>query len=366
MLDALTNNLAGVKTPAYTLTLISKDNDDKDITATITPRLMALTITDNRGFETDTLSLTLDDADGEIQMPMRGNKIGVAIGWQGAELAEMGTFTVDQVTHQGTPDQVSILARSVDFLGPMNSAKDGSWHDTTFGAIVEDIAKRNSLKASVAPELAAIKIAHIDQSSETDAAFLTRLAVRNGAEIAVKSDTLFFLVPGKCVRANQKVSTVTISRSEGDTHSFSIADREVYGSVIARWQDTSTPKEQTKQIKLTRKTGATGDATDYTAGSKKNVFTLPTLYASKDEATRAAKAQWNEIQRKAATFSITLAQGRTDISAETPVLVSGFKKIIDETPWVIQKVIHGIDSNGFITQLHLELKISEAEYELQG
>lgn len=361
MIDALTDGLSGVKTPAFMLKLTSKNGPGKDITANIAPRLMALIVTDNRGFEADILTMTLDDADGKIQLPARGNQISVALGWQGEPLTNMGTFTVDQVTHKGTPDLVTISGRSVDFRGSMNSPKEWSWHDTTLGEVVKDIAWRNALSASVAPELASIKIAHIDQSKETDVGFLTRLAMRNGAEIAVKSGTLIFLVPGKCVRGGREIPPVTIARSDGDTHEFRIADREVYSGIIARWQDTRTPKEQIKQVKLTRKAG-TGD---YTAGSTENVYILPTTYPSKEEAMQAAEAQWSDTQRNAAAFSITLAQGRVDISPETPLSVSGFKTIIDNTPWVVKKVTHGIDDKGFISKLDLEVRVSNVEYELQ-
>ena len=304
MIDVLTQDLGRTSVPLFTLKLKQKQHDPqqaqkqqvKDITYDIAPRLIALTVTDNRGFEADTLTLTLDDADGKIQMPQRGNEVSVAIGRQGELLTNMGTFTIDQVTHRGTPDQVVVTGRSVDFRGNMNSPKEWSWHDTTLGEVVKDIAWRNSLSASVAPALANIKIAHIDQSNESDIGFLTRLATRNGAEIAVKSGTLIFLVPGMCVRGGKVVPSVTITRSDGDSHEFTLADRAAYSGVVAHWQDTRTPKAQTKQVKLTRKTATTSnekqEATDYTAGSKDNIYTLPTTYSSKDEAMRAAEAQW--------------------------------------------------------------------------
>lgn len=377
MIDVLTQDLGRTSVPLFTLKLKQKQHDPqqaqkqeaKDITYDIAPRLIALTVTDNRGFEADTLTLTLDDADGKIQMPQRGNEVSVAIGRLGELLTNMGTFTIDQVTHRGTPDQVVVTGRSVDFRGNMNSPKEWSWHDTTLGEVVKDIAWRNSLSASVAPALANIKIAHIDQSNESDIGFLTRLATRNGAEIAVKSGTLIFLVPGMCVRGGKVVPSVTITRSDGDSHEFTLADRVAYSGVVAHWQDTRTPNAQTKQIKLTRKAATTSnakpEATDYTAGSKDNIYTLPTTYASKDEAMRAAEAQWQDIQRNAAKFTLTLAQGRTDISAESPVYVSGFKDAINNTPWVIKKVTHGIDSNGFISKLELEVRVDGVEYEAQ-
>lgn len=79
-------------------------------------------------------------------------------------------------------------------------------HDTTLGAIVEVIASRNRLEASVAPSLAGIKIPHIDQSQESDAKFLTRLAERNGGEVSVKMGKLLFLKAGQGVTASGKKS----------------------------------------------------------------------------------------------------------------------------------------------------------------
>ena len=35
-------------------------------------RMMGLTLTDNRGFEADTLEITIDDTDGKIELPPRG------------------------------------------------------------------------------------------------------------------------------------------------------------------------------------------------------------------------------------------------------------------------------------------------------
>ena len=83
------------------------------------------------------------------------------------------------------------------FAGRSIPRREGSWHDTTLGAIVEAIASRNRLEASVAPSLAGIKIPHIDQSQESDAKFLTRLAERNGGEVSVKWENCCFSKRGR-------------------------------------------------------------------------------------------------------------------------------------------------------------------------
>lgn len=89
---------------------------------------------------------------------------------------------MDEIEHRGAPDTLTIRARSADFRGTLNSRREMSNHDTTLGQMVEQIAGHNKLTASVAGQLAAIKVPHIDQSQKSDAKFLTRLATRNGAE----------------------------------------------------------------------------------------------------------------------------------------------------------------------------------------
>ncbi|PPX87092.1 hypothetical protein C3D70_05575 [Cronobacter sakazakii] len=378
MLNELTNDAGGVKTPAYLLML-----ESRDITGNISDRLMSMTLTDNRGFEADQLDIELDDADGKVSLPVRGAVLKLSIGWKGEQLVDKGSFTVDEVEHRGAPDSVTIRARSADFRGSLNSRREQSWHDTTLGAVVTTIAERNKLKASVAPELAAIKIPHIDQSQESDATFLTRLADRNGGEVSVKAGQLLFIRAGRGITAKGRpIPQVTITRSDGDRHQFAIADRGAYTGVSARWLHTKDPKPQEVKVKRKpkvkhlralqhpkakaakkKKKEPEAREGEYMAGEADNVFVMTTVYATKAQATRAAQAKWDKLQRGVAEFSILLATGRADLFPETPVEVSGFKKVIDEQAWTITKVTHSLSNNGFITSLELEVRLAEVEYE---
>ncbi|WDO03687.1 hypothetical protein C3Y05_008830 [Aeromonas allosaccharophila] len=75
--------------------------DDNDISGTLRPRLMHMTITDNRGFSADTIEVTLDDSDGLLAMPRRGATLRASIGWLGSALVDKGTFKIDEVEHNG-------------------------------------------------------------------------------------------------------------------------------------------------------------------------------------------------------------------------------------------------------------------------
>lgn len=363
--------------PAYQLRL-----NEQDITTLMSPRLISLTLTDNRGFEADQLDIELDDSDGKLQMPGRGAVISVYLGWQGAALIGKGDYTVDEVAHRGAPDTLTVRARSADFRGSLNSRRELSYHDTTLGAIVEQVAKRNNLTPMLADGLNEIKISHIDQTQETDAKFITRLAERNGAIAAVKAGRLLFIRAGSGKTASGKpIPQQTIERSDGDRHSFSLADRGAYTGVTAGWLHTKEPKP--KKVKVQRKKKEphyralehpkakktkvvkTPEAREgeYMAGTDDNVLTLTTVYASKAQAMRAAQAKWDKLQRGVAEFSIALALGRADLFPETPIAVKGFKQVIDEQAWTITKVTHDLSNNGYTTQLELEVLLSDVEYE---
>ncbi|MCW6548645.1 phage late control D family protein [Yersinia ruckeri] len=364
--------------------------NQKNITQTIRSRLLSLSLTDNRGFEADQLDIELDDADGQLAMPERGAVVSVALGWEGQSLIGKGDFTVDEVEHHGAPDTLTIRARSADFRGSLNARREVSYHETTLGKVVAQVAERNQLKAMLAKGLTDIAISHIDQTQETDAKFITRIASLHGAVAAVKAGRLLFIKPGSGVTASgQPIPQITITRQDGDQHNFSIADRGAYTGVSASWLHTKDPKPaKPKKVKLQRKpkfkqlralehpkakptrTKAAKEKKpveekqgDYLAGSEENVFVITTIYATQKAAMNAAKAKWEKLQRGVAEFSINLAMGRADLFPETPIKVSGFKSVIDRQNWIISKVTHNLSNSGFTTQLNLEVLLSDVSYE---
>ncbi len=301
------------------------------------------------------------------------------LGWAG-QLHNKGDYTVDQVSHGGAPDVLTIVARSVDFRGELGKARDLSYHDATLGGIVTQIAQRCGLILQMADGFAGIKIDHIDQTHETDPSFVTRLAQRYGAVAVIKAGRLLFLRPGSGQLATgSAIPTVALTRQDGDKHNFTVADRTTYSGVQARW--LSIKEAKTHVVQMQRKVKAANDAAvahpdaqsaprltgnqegDYLSGAKESLLVLPDVFNSEEAAMQAAQAKWNEIQRGAAHFTFQLATGRADLYPETPVRVSGFKAAIDASAWIISKVTHNLNvTEGFTTILELEKDITDVEY----
>lgn len=363
--------------------------EDKDITQDVQDRLISLTLTDNRAFDADELSIELDDTDGLLQLPRRGAVIKLSLGWADEELVDKGTYTVDEITHQGAPDTLSIRARSADFRQTLAVLRSQSYSNISLEELCKTIAERNKLESFVAPEFAYIPIHHQDQTNESDTNFLTRICEEWGALLSIKAGKLLVLAGNNKTASGKPIPEILIQRSDGDSHSFSIADRGNYTGVRVYWLDSREPKKKnTNQTKRKRKKNPDTKIDEsqmteeeiaeeklnkkqdsYFVGEEsgdeeyQNEFVIKKTYILKDAAIRAAKAKWKQLQAGIATFSISLAYGKADLLPETPIKVSGFKKEIDEVIWTAKTITHNLSESGFTTNVELEIKSDEIDEE---
>lgn len=326
--------------PAYRLTLAGKD-----ITSRLQGRLMSLTLTDNRGLEADQLDITLDDTKGDLDIPSKGVKLDLAIGWAGMALVEKGSFTIDEVSHTGAPDQITIRGRSANLSAGLRVKRDKSWPKTTLGAIAQAIAKNADLILAISPALKSRAVAHIDQTGESDLNLLTRLCKDHGAVASVKAGRLLVFEAGKASTASGEIILpVVITRADGDSHEYASSDRDAYAGVKAQWVETRTGKRH-----------------DVIVGDEENVKLLRHTYANETDALLAAQAELARIQRATASFNLTLAIGRPDLYPETPIIVVGFKPVIDGGAWIATKLTHNIGNGGYTTKLDCEVLGAELE-----
>lgn len=319
--------------------------DGKDLSDRMRPRLVSLSISEKRGDEADQLDIVLNDTDGQLGIPKEGAVLHVQLGWkQGRDvtvgLIDKGSYKVDDVSHSGPPDQITIKARATDFTSQIRNRHQQSWKSTTLGAVLKDVAGRNGLTLRVAADLASIALPSISQSRESDIAFLRRLGRENDAVATIKDKRLIFARKGAGATTSDKaLPTLTIRRTDGDRHSWQRQTRDGQEGVTASWHDKKGAKRQT-----------------VTVGKAEGAKKLRKVHADEASAKRAALAERDRLKRTPATFDMKLALGRADAIPEARVKVSGYKDVIDAATWLISEVTHRLDkSGGFTTALKMEV-----------
>lgn len=332
-------------------------------------RLISLSVRDCRGFEADQLDIELSDHDGLLEFPSQDDVINVWLGFDGSGLEYKGEYKVSEYSHSGAPDVLKITARAADLAATLAESKEKSWHKTTVYDIVSSIAAVHDYQAKISDVFKSEKIDHIDQTSESDASFLTRLADQYDAIATVKGGILLFIVAGEATTASgQPMPLARITRVDGDRHTYSQSDTENYQAVKAFYRqlkkgqkafvvvnkDNVDPKPQAK--KKGKKQPKTSTTPPIDTGGQK-VKVLRHLYANKSNAERGARTAFKKIKRAVAEFKLTLAIGRPELTTETPVIVSRFKPQIDRELWLIKELLHKLDSGGLTTDISLEMKL---------
>ncbi|MDG6881065.1 Phage protein D [Phocoenobacter uteri] len=351
------------KTPIISLTVRPKDGGKKDISQLISHRLISLTLTDSRGFEADQLDLTLDDSDGLLDLPPRAAVLSLGFGWKSESIVYKGEYTVDEVEHSGSPDIVTIRARSADMRGSLLEHKERSFHKKTIKKIVEQIAGENKLTPMVGKSFSNQIIEHIDQSGESSINLLSRMAKEYDAIATVKNGNLLFIETGQGKTASgQVLPEIYITRNQGDQHRYAIAEGENYKAVRAYYHDIKTGKREqvyfdaNTKIEKTRKSQKLKQTKPAITDSD-NIKTIRHTYKSKQAAKNAVIREFKKLGRGTATFSLSLAQGNPELMPELPVKVVGFKKEIDVNKWIIRQVTHNISADsGYTTGIECELK----------
>ncbi|SSB97425.1 hypothetical protein SAMN04488697_10854 [Pseudomonas sp. 43mfcvi1.1] len=334
---------AAYPVPAYRITV-----DGKDIAQLISPRLMNLDLTDNRGIEADQLSITLSDHDGLLTIPPKGAVIRLWLGWSDSGLVDKGSYTVDEIEHSGAPDVLNIRARSADLRKSFKTKRERSWSNTTLGAVLADIALGNGLSASIADALAGLTILQLDQANESDANLISRIGEEFDAVVTVKAGCLLCLPAGGGKTASgADLPHITLTRTDGDQHRYLKTDRDSYDGVRAYFYDVNSAKKQ-----------------EAIAGGGDYLKDLRHTYSDRQSALRAARAEFNRLQRGSATLSYTLARGRPDLIPELTYTLLGVKPEIDAIIWYGGNVLHSLDAdNGYTVDLMLESKLPEDRVE---
>ncbi len=319
--------------------------NNNNVTEQIKERLIRLSITDEIGFVSDTITIVIDNHDDQVEVPARGVELEIYLGYDVDALVKMGKFMVDEVELSGPPDQISITARSSDTfeksnLGSLVSPKSRSWHDINFSNVVAVIAKENKLSPLVSPRLEGIIVDHIDQTEESDLAFLNRIAQTLDSYVKPTNGKLIVAPIGVAVspkKEEKPMPTTKLDVTDINSWRLRIAERNKISSVEVKYHDKKR-----------------GIVDTVRSGKGKPCFCVPHTYASATTAMRIAKSKLAALIRGVYELELTTS-GNPAICAESIIKISNLTQAINGE-WIIKSATHELSGSGYITQINAIIK----------
>lgn len=274
-------------------------------------RLLEWEHTDAAGFVSDQLKLTLD-IEGLEGLPDLGGKIGLRIGYLESGLVDKGVFKITQRTPSMFPLRLVLVATAAPFdEHEFKQRRTASHGPITLGALFRQLTTRYGFSPRVAPELDGEPIAHIDQTNESDMAFLTRLAKRFDA-VAKPVDELYVLgrkgqiktLSGKAL-PDVRLS-ITHDNRPGErafiSASFTDASRAKYNGAQTSWWDAAGGKQHVVQVGVAP-------------------FKVVTQrYQNEDEARTAAQGEMRRVGREGLQIDV-VCPGNPSLAAEGLLLL---------------------------------------------
>lgn len=315
--------------------------DGSDATGRLARYLVSLEITDQAGLDSDALTLTVADPQGQIALPRLGAKLRARLGYQGHALADMGEFVVDGAEISSPPRQMRITAHAADLRESLKERRSKGYEDTTLGALADEVAGRHGLKAAVGWELKNYTCTRVDQTNESDISLLTRLGQQWDALVSVKAGRLVIARRGQGQTVSGTTMTgVTLTPADVTSWSLTLSEAESASGAAARVYDPETASGEWVQ--------ADGASTQAAGGTHR----LRGTYRDRASAQRAARAQQERIARGTTRCALTLP-GRTDLMAESPITLKGFAEELDGR-WIIASATHALDSQGYSVRVEGE------------
>ena len=299
--------------------------------ALLNKRLISWQHIDAAGIESDQLILTLD-LEGLDGLPDLGGKIGLRVGYLESALIDKGQFVITRRTPTLFPLRLTLVATAAPFSAAdqtgFKQRRSVSHGPTTLGALFRQLTSRHGFSPRVAPDLALIKIEHIDQSNETDMGFLTRLAYLYDA-VAKPINELYVLARrGQAKSLSGKVLpdiklSVTTNNRPGE-HAFIAAtldetSRAKYQGCKTSWWDAAAGKVRIEESGI--------------APFK----TVRQRYHSADEARAAGEGEVRRMMREALKVKID-CPGHPGLSAEGLILLDTTWPDFMRGRWSIDKV----------------------------
>lgn len=315
-----------------------------NITKDIAPFLLSFRYVDNGNSKADEVSITLHDRDGNWRykwMPVEGDKIKaelVLYHWEQQDKHKRmpcGTFYIDNVNYDGPPDIMTVSAVSYPIAGGLKrEKKTKAWEKVTLKTIANSIAKSAGLKLLF--DMSDVKYDRIDQTEQSDIAFIASLAEKESATVKVTNDSIVIYDDLK-YESTAPVRNIERGVSNIKRHSFQRSyDGVAYAKCSVSYTKTVKKKEQTitGTFTIPGKTGPT--------------LKLQERVESTAEAVRRARNELRNRNKQAHQASFTVVGDPKLVQGAT---IEVLKYSNYNGKYFIESATHSILSTGYETSI---------------
>jgi len=339
-------------TPVAEIEIASGDS------ATLNDRLVSVSLHDEAGHQNDRLTLVLDDRDPSIEFPPEGTEVRVSLGYESggaslpvpSPLTEMGIFVITELEASGDEggNLIKISANSLDTLSTAKQSRSRDYHNKKLGEIVTEVAERNEFEARIDPDLEEIEIPHIDQTNESDMAFVTRIGTRFGAAPKfVENRIMLFAKQGKTRSVGgADMPPVPLQRTDVTRFNYLKQGRGRQKKVRAKYYDKDKAEEMKAEVD-----------SDQEVDSE---FELAGTFATEEQAMDAVKGKARALETQKEVFSFD-SIGLPGLLAEAVVNLIGEWKQGIPVVWKVISVDHTFTNSGYTTSCQCELTESGAD-----
>jgi phage protein D len=319
----------------------------KDISADLAGSIIDLSFTDNAPGQLDDLQISLEDSQRIWQgswSPTAGDTISASlrvIDWLisgDKRTLPLGTFEVDSATLSGPPDTVQIKALSLPVgVGARREKRSKAWEKFSLRSIARDIATRAKLMLLYeVPDNPVYD--RVDQTEQSDMAFLIELCSKEGVALKVSSGKLV-LFDERAYEQRKVVATLT--RGDYVVMSYSFG-----------WSTTDTAYRAC-QVSYTPPKAKKGLTVTYTPPGAPKIGPLLKInenVKSQGEALRLARMKLREQNKNYGRASLSLV-GDIRMSAGLTINLSGFGRYDDK--YIIESAVHTMSGSGYTTSIEI-------------
>ena len=289
----------------------------------------SITYTDPASGESDSLSINLADADSmwtRSWIPEKGDKLSAVIGD-----TKCGDFILDTFSMSGKPQRITIGAVSAPAEESFSATdKDQTWEKVSVQQVAQEIAGRNGLDLVYdAPE---IQIQALEQSEQTDSAFLQSLCDKYGLSLKIYSKKLVIFSRSAY---KKKGPVATIHQGACKSWNYSTKLEGTYTGGEIAYTDPIQEKEVIFR---------SGDASG-------RVLRRNERADSPADAQRMLEAAIDEGNHDMETMSVSLVGGSIHVVASQCVQLEGFGRLSGK--YYVNSVTHEMSTSGY--QMSLEL-----------